>query len=302
MVVREFRAHLAPCRSMEHIFIGSEAVAAGRVTKYDLRARHQRVLPDVYATRDMPLTLYDRTMAAWLWSRRKGVVSGLAAAALHRAKWVNDDAAIDLVLPKVRGPRGVQTHSDVLLAGECLELRGMLVTTAARTAFDLGCRLDQRHAVAALDALGNATGLRRDAIEAVADAHPGARNVRKLKSALSLYDAGAQSPQETWLRLLVVENGYPPPQTQTPVYLGGRHPRYYLDMAWPDRMIALEYDGAHHYLGPQQVRADIERLENLEESGWIVVRVVAGMRPAEILERLRRAWARRDRVQCERAS
>ena len=51
---------------MTRVFVGSEALAAGRVTKYDLRARYQHVLPDVYATDGQPLTLFDRTVAAWL--------------------------------------------------------------------------------------------------------------------------------------------------------------------------------------------------------------------------------------------
>ena len=244
---------------MTRVFVGSEALAAGRVTKYDLRARYQHVLPDVYATDGQPLTLFDRTVAAWLWSRRRGVVSGLAASALHRARWVSDDVPIELVLPNARGPRGVRTYGDELLSGECQELCGMGVTTPARTAFDLGRRVRDGDRVAALDALGNATRLSRAVVDTVIASHPGARNVRKLKSALDFYDAGAQSPKETWLRMLVIDHGHPRPQTQVPVYCGGRNPRYYLDMAWPDRKIALEYDGGHHHRDPEQIRRDIER-------------------------------------------
>jgi hypothetical protein len=52
----------------------------------------------------------------------------------------------------------------------------------------------------------------------------------------------AESPKETWLRLLLVRNGYPRPRTQIPVLSpDGRH-WYYLDMGWEDRMLAVEYD------------------------------------------------------------
>ncbi len=288
------RAAGAASPAMALVFVGSEAVAAGRVTKYDLRARHVRLFPDVYAPRDARLTVFDRTVAAWLWSRRRGVVAGLAASALHGSKWVDDDVLIELVLPNARAPRGIRTHDDELCLGESQTLRGLRVTTPARTAFDVGRRLPGGSAVEALDALGNATGLTAPAVTAVADQHPGARNVRKLKSALAFYDAGAQSPKETWLRLVVVQDGYPPPQTQLPIHCGGPYPRYYLDMAWPEMMIALEYDGAHHHKDPEQIRHDIERSEKLAEMGWIVIRVVAGMRPAEILYRVGRAWQRRD--------
>ncbi len=34
-------------------------------------------------------------------------------------------------------------------------------------------------------------------------------------------DAGAQSPKETWLRLLLIDAGFPRPQTQIPVFDNG---------------------------------------------------------------------------------
>jgi hypothetical protein len=46
------------------VFIGSEAVAAGLVTKYGLATEYQRVMPDVYAPKG-ELSLRDRTLAAW---------------------------------------------------------------------------------------------------------------------------------------------------------------------------------------------------------------------------------------------
>jgi hypothetical protein len=51
---------------MAQVFIGSEAVAAGTVSKYDLRARYRRVLPDVYIAKGAPRSLRDRTVATWL--------------------------------------------------------------------------------------------------------------------------------------------------------------------------------------------------------------------------------------------
>ena len=80
---------------MAQMFIGTEAFAAGAVSKYDLRARYRRVLPNVYTAKRAHLSVHDRAVAAWLWSRREGVISGVAASALHGAKWVDDDAVDD---------------------------------------------------------------------------------------------------------------------------------------------------------------------------------------------------------------
>lgn len=44
---------------MTRVFIGSEALAAGRVNRYQLANTYQRLFPDVYAPRG-ELTLLDR--------------------------------------------------------------------------------------------------------------------------------------------------------------------------------------------------------------------------------------------------
>jgi len=54
--------------------------------------------------------------------------------------------------------------------------------------------------------------------------HKGARGVRRPTAALSLMDPGAQSPKETWLRLLLIDAGFPPPATQIPVHNGDLPP------------------------------------------------------------------------------
>jgi hypothetical protein len=170
---------------------------------------------------------------------------------------------------------------------------GVPATTPARTAFDLACRNPVGQAVAAIDALARATGLKAADAESVADRYKGHRNIRRARRALTLIDAGAESPRETWLRLLVVEAGYPPPQTQIPVY--GEHGELVavVDMGWGDIKIALEYEGSQHWTDPWQFRKDVERYEALPDLGWIAIRVTAGDTRGGILGRLAAAWARR---------
>ncbi len=81
----------------------------------------------------------------------------------------------------------------------------------------------------------------------------------------------------------------PAPQTQIPVR-GPSGGMYYLDLGWPDLMLACEYDGAHHRTDPAQFARDIVRLEHLAALGWRVIRVAAGTRREEVLARLQRAW------------
>ncbi len=269
-------------------FVGVEALDAGLLRKHHLRSLYVAIFPGVYLPRGVDPTFRQRAEAAWLWSQRRGVLSGLTASRLHGSPWIDDSLPIELVCCRGRSPAGIRCSRDSLAPGE-QELRASLpVTTAARTAVDLGRRGNIGEAVARLDALGNATGITSAQIAAVADAHPGMRGVRGLRRALTMYDAGAQSPKETWLRLLVIRAGFPPPQTQIAVVAGAS--RYYLDMGWKSRMIALEYDGDHHRTDRLQFARDIVRLEKLAASGWTVIRVAAGTPPTEVVQRLRRVW------------
>jgi hypothetical protein len=113
----------------------------------------------------------------------------------------------------------------------------MRVTTAARTAFDIGRRLPAAQAVPILDALLNATGIKPGDVVAVADRHPGARGVRRLRAALELADGGAESPQKSRVRLLLVGAGLPKPETQ----IEFRDLRIRVDMGWREWKVAVEY-------------------------------------------------------------
>lgn len=67
----------------------------------------------------------------------------------------------------------------------------------------------------------------------------------------------------------------------------------YLDMGWEEIKVAVEYDGDQHRNDRRQYTWDIRRLEMAERLGWIVIRVVAGDKPADIIRRVRAALARR---------
>ena len=100
---------------MEMPFLGCEALRDGRAfNKHQLRTRFQAVYPGVYLTRGVIPTLAQRTIAAWLWSGRRGVVAGLAAAASHGSQYIADDAAVELVWSNPRAPRGIVTRRDRL--------------------------------------------------------------------------------------------------------------------------------------------------------------------------------------------
>jgi very-short-patch-repair endonuclease len=65
-----------------------------------------------------------------------------------------------------------------------------------------------------------------------------------------------------------------------------------VDFAWPERRLALEYDGLWHGGAGQFIR-DRERLDRLREAGWQVVFVTAAdlRDPDRLLARIAAALA-----------
>jgi hypothetical protein len=119
------------------------------------------------------------------------------------------------------------------------------------------------------------------------------RGTVKAVGLLDLASSRVDSPAESWLRLLLVDDGFPVPEVNWPITgIDGRE-QYRLDLAWPALRIALEYDGHEAHEGHEE--ADLARQADLERRGWIVVR---GRRedlhdPTRMTVELRAAFARR---------
>lgn len=277
---------------MRKVFVGSEAVAHGMATKNDLRRRHRAIFRDVYVSRYHEPSLHDRAAGAWLWSGQRAIIASVAASALHGAQWVDAGVPIELISPSSRPQRGLVVRNETLAEDEVTEVVRLPVTTVARTAYDLGRHLPRRQAIARLDALMSATPFSVEDALLLAKRYPGARGLRRLRTALPLVDGGAASPKETWLRLLLIDAGLPAPTTQIPV-LDGYRPIAFLDMGWEEFKVAAEYDGDQHRSDRSQYVKDIRRHEAVDGCGWIVVRVVSEDRPHDVVTRVCNALTRR---------
>ncbi len=275
---------------MTRVFLGSEAVARGTLTRAQLRWNYRRIHRNVYLPKNAPRSLWSNIYAAWLWSGRQGIIAGRAAAALHGAKWVDEFTPVEVVGPFNHPAPGIIVRRERIAVADLVEMRGLLVTNPARTAFDLARHLPRAVAVAHLDALSAATGVTAADVTPLIERHRGARGVRQCRNALSLMDSGAQSPKESWLRLALIDAGLPRPRTQIRVSDG--HLVAYLDMGWEMQMVALEYDGDQHRTDRRQYVSDIRRAEMFDRLGWHVIRVINEDRPNVIVQRARDALVR----------
>ena len=269
-------------------------MARGEVTRGQLRSRYRAIYPDVHMQREVEQSLHASTVGAWLWSRRQGVITGRAASALYGARWIDDDTPVELIWANNRPPRGIITHRDRIADDEIVHIDGMPVATLQRTAFDLGRYLPRGKAVAHLDALACATGITANEVLPLCDRYKGARGVRRFREAIQLMDAGAESPKETSVRLLLIDAGFPRPCTQIPVY-DKEYGWAYIDMGWEDLLIGVEYDGEQHRTDPRRYAKDIAKHRMLQRRNWIIVRVIKDHRSNQIIDWVQDAWARRER-------
>lgn len=255
-------------------FLGREALAAKALPERAMRSLYEPVYPGVFAPAGIELTAAQRAEAAWLWSRRRGVVAGASAAALLGTKWVAPQRDAELIHDNRRPPAGIKVRTETVPVDELSHVGGIAVTCPARTAFDIGRRANPRlTTVQSLDALAHATDVKSVDVEAIVVRHPGARGIVRLRRILPLIDGGAESPQETRTRLALIDAGLPPPTTQ--IVVRDEYGEFVarIDMGYEDLRVGIEYDGLQHWTSAQQREHDIDRYSALRDLGWAIVRV-----------------------------
>jgi very-short-patch-repair endonuclease len=270
-------------------FVGTEALADGRLSRHALRSRYRPLYRNVYVPIGHELTAASRGVAAWLWSGREAALAGLSAAALHGVRWIDPDLPAEVYRRNGKPVDGIVIHRDELRDDEICTVRGIPATTPARTALDLGRRKGLTSALIRVDALANGTNVKPADVERLAQHHPGVRGLVQLRQVLRLMDGGAESPQETRTRLLLVRSGLPKPETQIRVLNRFNYPFARLDMGYRELKVAIEFDGAQHWTDPAQRTADIDRYAELGALGWLIVRVSSDLlryRPEVVVVRV----------------
>ena len=284
----------APRRLLTGVFIGSHAIAEGYLTRNQLRTRsHRRLVQGVYADPALVLDHRLRCRGVALLMPPGAAIGGHSAAAWFGAPFAGATDPVTVLCPEEvrwRGPHEVRLHHTDLPPREVVVVDDVPVTTARRTAWDVMALEPVTTAVATLDAMVRAGGVSLHDLEALAQQGSGRWGVSRVRRAVPLVDPRAESPQASRLRVALVLAGMQAvPQFE--VHSGGRFVAR-VDLAFPEVRLAVEYEGAHHFVGDQIAR-DEERLDRLRAAGWRVIRVSAGdMRDLEsLVARIRLALA-----------
>ena len=217
-----------------------------------------------------------RSLAAFLYVDGRGVLSVYSAAELLGASCGPRTAPAEVTVPGggQRAHPGLLVHRGALAPDEVQRCNGVLLTVPVRAAYDLACRLapvDLVEAVVAVDALAGIGGFSPARLLKFADRYPRTRGRRALSRVVGLADARAGSPMETRLRLVLVLRGLPRPEVQFPVLDNARRRAVWLDLAYPEYKIGIEYEGADHWR-PERVLRDAGRYTWLVDEGWRMYR------------------------------
>ena len=269
-------------------FLGQEAIARGYLSAWELRTYYRSVYRNVYVSKSAILTAADRARAAWLWCGGEATLIGRSAAAIHGTKWIDGGLAAELCRLDRRHPPGIKIRTYAISSDDLCWIEDIRLTTRVRTAFDIGRLYMLDRSVPILDALVRATDVKVVEIAALADDRRGAKGLRRLRAALELVDGGAESPQESRLRLTLVRGRLPVPETQICLTDESGSVRIRMDMGWRQWKVGVEYDGEQHWTDRNQRAWDIERLAIAESEGWAIVRVDAALmaRPQVVVDRV----------------
>jgi hypothetical protein len=254
-------------------FRGSEAVAVGRLSWGVLRGpRYRKLGPDTYVRAGVPAEPRLAVHAAAVRAGPDAVVTGWSACVWWGCDVLPRPAPpVELAAPdrRLRSAPGLVACRARYRDADVVVEDGVRVTTPVRTAYDLAGRHDLDTAVVAADGLAHLGRFTAPDLLALAAALGPRRGCRRIAAVAGLMDPEAESPQETRVRLRLLRAGLPPPVTQFAVYDGMREVAR-VDFAWPERKLALEYDGWDHTVEDRR-GLDLDRIDELRRLGWTVI-------------------------------
>ncbi|MCU1515515.1 MAG: hypothetical protein JWQ75_236 [Pseudarthrobacter sp.] len=199
--------------------------------------------------------------------------------------WLEEDWRIHVARGRSDGKprrRNVVGHRLTFQPGEVVMHDGVRVTSPARTWLDLAGLLTVDELIAAGDSVVVTHGpdfpRPKEPLASIGDlrrimaSHPGMRGMKTARLAIDEIRVGADSPQETKMRLALARTSLGEPVLNHLVRNGWGQPAVWPDAAYPAQRISLQYDGSHHS-DPGQVRLDKARRATTERLGWTEIRV-----------------------------
>jgi len=243
-------------------------IAAGRV---------RRLLHDAYVDALVPDTVELRCEAVALVMPPAAVISRRTAAWLYgfeayapsvRDEWRQVECVVPARLSRVRR-RGVSGWEETLLPEDVTSVGGIQVTTPTRTAVDLARYAPRFMGLATLDDFCHRGLTDQTQLLACAERFAGGRNIAVARELVMWVEPLTDSPGESWLRLRILDAGFPRPEAQVRIVDASGRLVYRLDLGYRDRRLGLEYDGQEFHDSFADRAQDVARRKRLAgEFGW----------------------------------
>ncbi|MER7559928.1 hypothetical protein ABTZ46_23505 [Nocardioides sp. NPDC126508] len=260
-----------------------------------------------YVPAEVPVSPQQRVLEAAAVLPADGAITGWAALAWQRVRWVDgcdtdgSELPVTILTPgsQARAQAGIEVSKERLLPRTRQILDGVMLTDPHRsTAFEVRRAATPLSAVRWLDLVAASDLISLTEMAAYAETLSGWTGIDHLRWAIALADENVWSPPETDLRLTFrVRMGIAGVVSNRPVFdLDGRH------IGTPDildleRGVVAEYDGALHLAGKQRAK-DLRREGAFRRVGLEYVTMVAADRrdPTDFIRRAREARARARRT------
>jgi very-short-patch-repair endonuclease len=278
-------------------FIGTHAVAEGALTLRALRSpSFTRLFRNVYVASTTEVTHSMRCRAAALLAPGGAVLSGCSAAAVRGLELVGSYDPVEFIVPEnlvFARQAGLHIRRTSRRNIDSEPWDGIRLATPLRLALDAltNTKLHRslprvvgyldaflRSGLVNLDELCDYLGPRRD------------NGMVRARKAVALADVRSESVPESELRVWLTVAGLKP-EVQVDVVTGTGDFLGRLDLAFPARKLAVEYDGEWHLEG-NQPRFDAQRRTAIESEGWrfvIVTKADLYGEPKRVVETVRAA-------------
>lgn len=223
--------HMGVLRHLRH---GAYSVAAS-YDPLDEGARHLVLARAVVAIQRGPVAL-----------------TGVSAAVAHGLSVFGHDLSnVHLVRLDGGSSRGVaRAHHQVVsddVAHHLSEVDGLPVTTLARTVWETAAHASLEAGVATADSALHEHPWLVDELAAVAPVFATRPGSRRARAAIALADGRAESPGESYSRVIFERFGVPKPQLQVPVLDADGREIARCDFGWEDDHHVGEFDGKVKY-------------------------------------------------------
>ena len=260
-------------------------LAQGMHSRHLTSAAMSRVLPGCFTRTDHPADLRSVVLAAQELVGVPSAASGATAAELfgvrlpHRATRAGR-AAVHLDVEEGSAPR----RTPLLVIHRrrfprTLRLHGVTMVEPLIALQQIAGRLSHEELVAAVDSqvadrFGTVSRLELGEVrQRVAQAR--GQGAARLRAAVDDARERVWSVRETHMHLLLRRHGRPPPSMNHQVVDPVTGIAYYVDLAYPEVRIAIEYDGVEHVTDADRVKRDHRKSAVLTAEGWTVIRVYA---------------------------